>query len=166
MRVNLKIVLLLGGWALSLDTTASSAEAPVYSVLVESVRAEITTGLGVEAGALCSEVPPAPIARPAIPDASWPSAVVEFVVTEAGSGSSSWFTKSSCLLCVKYMREGQSAARTRASSDTQARCESRGGFLKAAPVDMEINCTRIDGWMSYYQCSARSQATCFLPIRY
>lgn len=145
MRMNPKIVLLLGGWALSLNTASSAADAPVPGVLLERVRAEVVAGMGVEVGALCSEVPPTPVDSPAFYTAAWPSAVVEFVVTGAGSGSSSWFTKSSCLLCVKYMREGQSAARTRASADTQALCESRGGFLKKAPVDEEISCRRIDG---------------------
>lgn len=164
MRVNLKMILLLGGWTLSLGGAAPAAEAPVSSELVERVRAEIVAGMGVEAGVLCSEIPSTPVAHPAFYRASSPQAVFEFSVTGAGRGTSSAFTKSSCLFCVKYLKEGQLLARTRAAFDAQARCEGRGGFLKSEPVNEEIYCSRIDGWMSHYLCSARSQATCLIPV--
>ena len=154
-------IILTGAWLLVQAGAPIAAAQTTPVEIVERVRAQAELNFAVPGGSLCAEPPPEPASRPALFYPSGPGRVVEFSVTGTGSGASSGFMKSSCLFCVKYMKEGQILARSRAALDVQARCQDRGGYLKSTPNDHEINCRLIDsGDRSYYLCGARSSATC------
>lgn len=148
----------------ALPLTRLFAEKNASAGLVERTAAHAIKDFGVAQDAIVLGIPSEPASRPADVRASWGYYGIEFAVTGVGSGVSTNFEKSSCLLCIRYMKEGQISAKNRAALDAQARCVEKGGLILAPAKNEEINCRRVDESTSHYLCSARSSAVCLLPM--
>lgn len=133
------------------------------SRLLERTRLQAGAGLDADVRLLSSEAPATPIGRPV----AWRTAqdgTIEFLVSGGGRGVSQSFTKSQCLFCTSYKNQAEKMAEAGARAAVEQNCSEKKGFLKSVPAIQDVNCVRVDGWMSYYACGAQATGTCLLVL--